>query len=116
MNAEFLKVLTHYPELSRRHTASAAVIAPAAILHGTTSKDAIPPTASPDPLINVSQGQTEGPSGWMLSPSPTCLDPLPSLSPSYANTGSAHTSIVQSGSNRVLKTGRTRSLSSQQQQ
>ncbi|KAG0133070.1 hypothetical protein HOY82DRAFT_641454 [Tuber indicum] len=63
MNAEFLKVLAHYPELSRRHTASAAVIAPAAILHGTTSKDAIPPTASPDPLINVSQGQTEGRSG-----------------------------------------------------
>ncbi|KAG0132643.1 hypothetical protein HOY82DRAFT_606323 [Tuber indicum] len=53
MKAEFLKELTHYPELSRRRTTSAAVITPAAILHGTTSKDAIPPTASPDRLINV---------------------------------------------------------------
>ncbi|KAG0136476.1 hypothetical protein HOY82DRAFT_599104 [Tuber indicum] len=47
MKAEFLKELTHYLELSRRRTTSAA------ILHGTTFKDAIPPTASPDPLINV---------------------------------------------------------------
>ncbi|KAG0132676.1 hypothetical protein HOY82DRAFT_606408 [Tuber indicum] len=43
MKAEFLKVLTHYTELSRRLTTSAAVITPTTILHGAASKDAIPP-------------------------------------------------------------------------